>query len=99
MWPKYHTYLTSHILEVYKQKIILTQTYGKGTAADCRRHVQKLNMMRAEKEQLENEQLQSSSSPCSHPPEDYADTFTAQDKPAEEIVRVGRDSHYEPLPL
>ena len=70
------------------------QTYGKGTAADCRRHVQKLNMMRAEKEQLENEQLQSSSSPCSHPPEDYADTFTTQDKPAEEIVRVGHDSHY-----
>ena len=63
------------------------QTYGKGTAADCRRHVQKLNMMRVEKEQRENEQLQNSSPPCSHPPEDYADTFTAQDKPAEEIVR------------
>jgi hypothetical protein len=61
------------------------QTYGKGTAADCRRHVQKLNMMRAEKEQLENEQLRSS--PCSHPPEDYPDTFTAQVKPSEEIVR------------
>lgn len=65
----------------------MLQTYGKGTAADCRRHVQKLNMMRAEKEQLENEQLQSSN-PFSHPPEDYADTFTAQDKQPEEIVRV-----------
>ena len=64
---------------------ILTQTYGKGTAADCRRHVQKLNMMRGEKEQLENEQVQST---CSHPPEDYADTFTAQDKQPEEIVRI-----------
>ncbi len=63
------------------------QTYGKGTAADCRRHVQKLNMMRAEKEQLENEQLRSS--PGSHPPEDYADTFTAQVKPSEEIVSEG----------
>ena len=40
-------------------------------------------MMRADKEQLENEQIQSS-----HPPEEYADTFTAQDKAPEEIVRL-----------
>ena len=67
-------------------KIYYIQTYGKGTAADCRKRVQKLNMMRAEKEQLENEQIQSS--PCSHPPEDYANTFTAQEKQPEEIVRT-----------
>lgn len=59
------------------------QTYGKGNAADCRRHVQKLNMLKGEKEQLENEQIQSN-----HPPEDYADTFTTQDKQLEEIVSL-----------
>lgn len=80
----YIPYLTC--FGIYNNNVIyLTQTYGKGTAADCRRHVQKLNMMRGEKEQLENEQVQSS---CSHPPEDYADTFTAQDKQPEEIVRL-----------
>ena len=57
------------------------QTYGKGNAADCRRHVQKLNMMRAEQEERGNEEAQSS-----HPPEHYADTFTTQDKQVEEIV-------------
>ena len=63
----------------------MLQIYGKGAAADCRRHVQKLNMMRAEKEQLENEeQLQSSS----HPPEEYADAFTVQDIQPEEIVSL-----------
>ena len=58
------------------------QTYGKGKAADCRRHVQKLNMLRAEKEQRGIEELQNS-----HPPEHYADTFTAQERQVEEIVR------------
>ena len=43
-------------------------------------------MLRGEKEQLEKEQLESST--CSHPPEDYADTFTTQDKQLEEIVRL-----------
>ena len=68
--PTYHTHA-------------VRQTYGKGSAADCRRHVQKLNMLRGEREQMENEQIQSS-----HPPNDYADAFTTQDKQLDEIVSL-----------
>lgn len=52
--------------------------YGKGKAADCRKHVQKLNMMRGEKEQAEIHAHLSSN----HPPEDYASTFTVEDQQA-----------------
>ena len=50
------------------------KVYGKGLAADCRKHVQKLNLMRADIEQNEIAQLQNN-----HPPEDYASTFTTED--------------------
>ncbi len=46
--------------------------YGKGKAGDCRKHVQKLNMMRGEREQDEGVTLLGSQ----HPPEDYASTFS-----------------------
>ena len=62
--------------------------YGKGKAADCRKHVQKLNMMRGEKEQAEIHAHLSSNHPpeihahlsSNHPPEDYASTFTVEDE-------------------
>lgn len=47
------------------------QTYGKGTARACRMHVQKLNMARGTRERSEGG--------TSHPPCDYANTFTAQE--------------------
>ena len=71
LFPQYHTRAAG----------LVWQIYGKGKAADCRRHVQKLNMLRAEKEQRGIEEIQSS-----HPPEHYADTFTAQERQVEEIV-------------
>lgn len=59
------------------------QVYGKGKAADCRKHVQKLNMMRGEREQADIHARLSSN----HPPEDYASTFTInQCSTAEETV-------------
>ncbi len=46
--------------------------YGRGKAGDCRKHVQKLNMMRGERDQNEGVTLLCSQ----HPPEDYASTFS-----------------------
>ena len=43
--------------------------YGKGTGKDCRKYVQKLNMIQGEKER---------SGGGSHPPCDYARAFTVQ---------------------
>ena len=34
-------------------EFIYVQVYGQGTAGDCRKHVQKLNMLRREQEALE----------------------------------------------
>ncbi len=51
---------------------ILAQTYGKGTGKDCRRHVQKLNMIRAKREKEDGRSEQ-------HPPQDYASTFTTHE--------------------
>ena len=51
------------------------QTYGKGTGKDCRRHVQKLNMLRSAK----NKEADSNYCNEQHPPQDYASTFTAQE--------------------
>uniref|UniRef100_A0A8B9KPJ5 MRN complex-interacting protein N-terminal domain-containing protein n=1 Tax=Astyanax mexicanus TaxID=7994 RepID=A0A8B9KPJ5_ASTMX len=34
------------------------QEYGRGTGADCRRHVQKLNSLRGELLEVENERAQ-----------------------------------------
>ena len=47
--------------------------YGKGTGKDCRKYVQKLNMIQGEKEK-EKER----SGGGSHPPCDYARAFTVQ---------------------
>ena len=52
--------------------MVRVQVYGKGVAKDCRKHVQKLNMLRGEKEREESTGKQ-------HPPQDYADTFTSRD--------------------
>ena len=64
------------------------QVYGKGKAADCRKHVQKLNMMRGERDHIDVHTLLSTSN---HPPEDYASTFTPLNEAGsrgEETVRA-----------
>ena len=48
-----------------------SQMYGKGTGKDCRKYVQKLNMIQGEKEKER-------SGGGSHPPCDYARAFTVQ---------------------
>ncbi len=52
--------------------ILCPQEYGRGKASDCRKHVQKLNMLRGEKERDIGATLLGNQ----HPPEDYASTFS-----------------------
>lgn len=71
------------VADVSLMLVYLLQTYGKGTARDCRRHVQKLNMARGEKEK--------GGLRGSHPPRDYAHAFTTQNgrkKEAQEVRMI-----------
>lgn len=52
------------------------QVYGKGRAADCRKHVQTLNMRRGEREKA----TATIATQENHPPEDYASTFDTSDQ-------------------
>lgn len=54
------------------------QVYGKGSGKECRKHVQKLNMVQGEREKREGK------GGASHPPCDYANTFTTQSTGAKE---------------
>lgn len=57
------------------QLLLSFQTYGKGTARECGKHVKKLNMVRGERERGMSGGVRGS-----HPPHDYASTFTTDRK-------------------
>lgn len=61
---------------------VSSQTYGKGSARECGKHVKKLNMVRGERERAASDGVRGS-----HPPHDYANTFTTGRKEAMDQVR------------
>lgn len=65
-------YIIMHTLTIHVYCVLHSQEYGRGKASDCRKHVQKLNMLRGEGEREIGTTLLGSQ----HPPEDYASTFS-----------------------
>ena len=74
-------------MEGLVEVVLLFQVYLKGTGKEARKYVQKLNMARGLAERDKSKDVRGS-----HPPCDYANTFTTQDGGKMETPAEVRDN-------
>ncbi|KAK2890564.1 hypothetical protein QQF64_006649 [Cirrhinus molitorella] len=81
--------------KVCGEKQTLIKEFGRGTAADCRRHVQKLNALRGQMLEVTSEQLLSQREPDeNYGSEDVHEGLVQNHKAEQEVAHVSRWSKY-----
>ncbi|XP_050960375.1 MRN complex-interacting protein [Labeo rohita] len=81
--------------KVCGEKQSLIKEFGRGTAADCRRHVQKLNALRGQMLEVNSEQLLSQGEPDeNYGSEDVNESLVQNHKSEQEVAHVSRWSKY-----
>uniref|UniRef100_A0A673FKA9 UPF0544 protein C5orf45 homolog n=1 Tax=Sinocyclocheilus rhinocerous TaxID=307959 RepID=A0A673FKA9_9TELE len=78
--------------KVCGEKQSLMKEFGRGAAADCRRHVQKLNALRGQMLEVNSEQLLSQREPDEN--EDVYESLDQNPKSEQEVAHVSRWSKY-----
>ncbi|XP_073676510.1 MRN complex-interacting protein [Garra rufa] len=77
------------------EKQSLIKEFGRGAAADCRRHVQKLNALRGQMQEVNSEQMLSQSEPDeNYGSEDVHESLVQNHKSEQEVVNVSRWNKY-----
>ncbi|XP_052470175.1 MRN complex-interacting protein isoform X1 [Carassius gibelio] len=81
--------------KVCGEKQSLMKEFGRGTAADCRRHVQKLNTLRGQMLEMNSEQLLSQWEPDeNYENEDVPESLVQNHQSEQEVAHVSRWSKY-----